>query len=124
MDPKPQALEILCVELLEVVLLLGNLNKHIEALPNNVLLGHTQYLLSLRSFPRDVQRKILPIHDALDKIQPLWNELIHDENVTDDNSMLLRFFLVSNKSNGARRGTKNNARNSSWPSTLECFTDK
>ena len=40
------------------------------------------------------------------------------------NLMLLRFFLVSNKSKGARRDTKNNARNTSWPSMPECFTDK
>ena len=40
------------------------------------------------------------------------------------NMMLFRFLLVSNRSNGARCGTNNNARNSSRPSTLECFTDK
>jgi len=38
--------------------------------------------------------------------------------------MLLRFFFDSNKSKGARRGTKSRARNSSCPSTLKCFTDR
>ena len=35
------------------------------------------------------------------------------------NLMLLRFFFVSNKSKGTRRGTNKNARNSTWPSSLK-----
>lgn len=40
------------------------------------------------------------------------------------NLMLLRFFLFSNRSNGALRGTKSRALNSSWPSTEKCCNRK
>jgi len=109
MDPKLQTLAKLVVELLAVILLFGNFCKHLQALLHKVLLDHTQDLVLLQSLPRDAQRKILRIHDALNKIQPLWDELVTIIQKTRRtyNLMLLRFFLVSNKSKGARRGTKN-----------------
>merc|ERR1719284_1185027 len=76
MDTKLQALAKLFIELLVVILLLGNFCKHLQALLHKVLLDHTQDLVLLQSLPRDVQRKILRIHDTLDKIQPLWNEVL------------------------------------------------
>ena len=38
--------------------------------------------------------------------------------------MLFAFFLVSNRSNGARLGKKSTALNSSWPSTAKCLVAK
>ena len=76
MDAKLQALAKLFVELLVVILPLGNLIKRFEALLNKVLLDHTQDLVLLQSPPSDCQRKISGTHDAFDKIQPLWYELV------------------------------------------------
>ena len=41
-----------------------------------VLLDHAQDLVLQQSLTIDIQRKILRIDDILDKIQPVWNELI------------------------------------------------
>ena len=64
-------------------LLLSNLGKHFEALLDKVLLDHSENLVLLESLTRDVQKKILRIHDTLDKNAPFWHELIaviHDED--------------------------------------------
>ena len=66
MDPKLRALDGLFVELV-VVLLLGNYCTHFEALLNKVLPDHAQDLVLLQCLPRNVQRRIFRIHDALDK---------------------------------------------------------
>ena len=89
MDPRLEAPAKLFVGFLVVIVLLSNFNKLFDALLLKVLLGHKEDLVLLQtvSFPRDVQRKVLRIHDAFDKFQPLWKEFVtinHGEkNATD-----------------------------------------
>merc|ERR1712195_99715 len=83
MHTELEAFAELLIELFVVVLLLRNLGKHFKALLDKVLLDHSQNLVLLESLTRDVQRKILRVHNALDKVEPLWHELIaviHDEH--------------------------------------------
>mmetsp|Transcript_69422 Transcript_69422/g.157525 ORF Transcript_69422/g.157525 Transcript_69422/m.157525 type:complete len:321 (+) Transcript_69422:997-1959(+) len=83
MDAKLEALAKLLVELLVIILLLGNLSKHLQALLDQVLLDHTEDLVLLKCLTGDVQRKVLGVHNALDHVEPLWHELIaviHDED--------------------------------------------
>merc|ERR1712195_8363 len=82
MHTELEAFAELLIELFVVVLLLRNLGKHFKALLDKVLLDHSQNLVLLESLTRDVQRKILRVHNTLDKVEPLWHELIaviHDE---------------------------------------------
>mmetsp|Transcript_36757 Transcript_36757/g.79203 ORF Transcript_36757/g.79203 Transcript_36757/m.79203 type:complete len:528 (+) Transcript_36757:116-1699(+) len=86
MHPELQALAECLVELLVIILLLCNLREHLQAFLDKVLLDHSQDLVLLQGLARDVQRKILRIHNALHKVQPFWHELlavIHDEDAAD-----------------------------------------
>eukprot|EP00438_Fugacium_kawagutii_P009907 Skav216400 [mRNA] locus=scaffold457:302405:305241:- [translate_table: standard] len=86
MHPKLQALAKGLVEFLVVILLLSNLCKHLQALLDEVLLDHSQDLVLLQGLARDVQRKILRIHNTLHEVQPFWHELlavIHDEHTAN-----------------------------------------
>mmetsp|Transcript_65899 Transcript_65899/g.174744 ORF Transcript_65899/g.174744 Transcript_65899/m.174744 type:complete len:435 (-) Transcript_65899:40-1344(-) len=107
MDSKFQALAELFVELLVVILLLGNFCKHLEALLHKILLDDTQNLVLLQRLSRDVQRKILRIHDAFHKIQPLWDQLvtiIHDENAAHIQLDVVAFLLCLKQIEGSTTG--------------------
>mmetsp|Transcript_513 Transcript_513/g.1103 ORF Transcript_513/g.1103 Transcript_513/m.1103 type:complete len:411 (-) Transcript_513:1067-2299(-) len=85
-DAEFEVLGELLVELLVVVLLLGQLGKHLQALLDEVLPDHLQDLVLLQRLPRDVQRQILGIDHTLDEVEPLWDELlavVHDEDPPD-----------------------------------------
>ena len=129
MDPGLQALAKLFVEFVVFIVLLGNFSKLFQALLLKVLLGHKEDLVLLQTVSREMFRgrsseSTTPLtkfnHSGMSSSQSKMME----KTRRTYNLMLLRFFMVSNKSKGVRRGSKNNARNSSWPSTLECFTDK
>merc|ERR1712066_607771 len=82
-DAELQALAELLVELLVVVLLLGDLSEHLQALLHEVLLDHAENLVLLEGLTRDVQGQVLRVDDALDHVQPLGHELlavVHDED--------------------------------------------
>ena len=129
MDLRLQSLAKLFVEFLVVIVLLSNFSKLFQALLLKVLLGHKEDLVLLQTVSREMFRgrsseSTTPLtkfnHSGMGSSQSTMVKKMRRRY----NLMLLRFFLVSNKSKGARHDTKNNARNSSWPSTLECFTDK
>merc|ERR1719329_1955320 len=85
MDTELEALAELLVELLVIILLLGNLGKHFEALLDKVLLDDAENLVLLQSLTGDVQRKILRINNTLHEVEPLWHQLlavVHDEHTT------------------------------------------
>merc|ERR1719329_145077 len=85
MDTELEALAELLVELLVIILLLGNLGKHFEALLDKVLLDDTENLVLLQGLTGDVQRKILRINNTLHEVEPLWHQLlavVHDEHTT------------------------------------------
>ena len=66
-DPKLHAFDKLFVELLAVIVQLGNFIEHVHALHHVVLLDHAQDLVLLQSLTIDVQRKFLRIDDTLTK---------------------------------------------------------
>mmetsp|Transcript_77935 Transcript_77935/g.170723 ORF Transcript_77935/g.170723 Transcript_77935/m.170723 type:complete len:651 (-) Transcript_77935:325-2277(-) len=81
-----QALAELLVEFLVVVLLLGNLGEHLQALLDEVLLDHPQDLVLLEGLSGDVEGQVLGVDDTLDHVQPLGHELVavvHDEDTAD-----------------------------------------
>ena len=83
MDAQLEALAELLVELLVVVLLLGDLCEHLEALLHEILLDDSQDLVLLQGLAGDVQRQILRVHHALHEVQPLRHQLlavVHDED--------------------------------------------
>mmetsp|Transcript_50154 Transcript_50154/g.82618 ORF Transcript_50154/g.82618 Transcript_50154/m.82618 type:complete len:468 (+) Transcript_50154:273-1676(+) len=86
MHPELQALAERLVKLLVIILLLCNLREHLQALLHKVLLNHSQDLVLLQGLARDVQGKVLRIHNTFHEVQPLWHELlavIHDEDTAD-----------------------------------------
>eukprot|EP00438_Fugacium_kawagutii_P014472 Skav223519 [mRNA] locus=scaffold1160:283543:284528:- [translate_table: standard] len=96
MHSKLQALAKSLVELLVVVLLLSNLRKHFQALLDKVLLDHSEDLVLLQGLTRDVQGKILGIHNALHEVQPFWHEfltVIHDEHAANVELDVVSFLL-------------------------------
>ena len=82
-------------ELLLVIFPARKVCEHSKALLHKVFLGHAQDLL-LQSLPRNVKREIFRIHDALDKIQPLQDELvtvIRGEHAADVQLDVVAFLL-------------------------------
>merc|ERR1719498_139696 len=85
MNSKLNVLGELLVELLVVILLLGNLRKHFQTFLHQVFLDHAQDLVLLQSLTRDVQWQVLRIHNTLDERKPFWHQLIaiiHNEDTT------------------------------------------
>ena len=71
------------VELVVVVLVLGDLVEELDALLDQVLLDDLEDLVLLQHLARDVEGQILAVHDALHEGQPLGDELlavVHDEH--------------------------------------------
>ena len=68
MHAQLQALAELLVQLFVVFLLLGYLCKHLQALFDQILLDHAQHPVMLQSLPKYVQREVLRVCHALDKI--------------------------------------------------------
>ena len=61
------------------------------------------------------------------RVQPLGDQLvtiIHDEYATHIPLDVVEFLLCLERIKKTRRCTNSNARNSSWPSTLKCFTER
>jgi hypothetical protein len=74
------------VELVEVLLVLGDLLEELEGLLDNVLLDDLHDLVLLKGLTRQVQWEILRVDNTLDEAQPLWDEIgsiISDENAAD-----------------------------------------
>ena len=67
------------VELCVVVLVLGNLSKHVEALLHDVLLDDLEDLVLLQHLARDVERQVLAVNDALDEVEVLRNEVLRQQ---------------------------------------------
>jgi ParB-like chromosome segregation protein Spo0J len=74
------------VELVELLLVLGNLAEELENLLDDVLLDDLHDLVLLKGLTRQVEREILRIDNTLDEAQPLRNEIsgiISDEDTAD-----------------------------------------
>merc|ERR1711939_1271774 len=86
LSPRISFISLELVKLLEVLRVLLDLAKELDALLDNVLLDHLEDLVLLQRLARDVERQVLRVDDALDKGQPLRDEVlavVHDEDAAD-----------------------------------------
>ncbi|SRR5258705_6961190 len=74
------------VELVEIVLILGDLAEEIHALLYDVLTDDFEDLVLLQGFTGDIEGKILRVDDTSDKVEVLGNDvfaIIHNEYTTN-----------------------------------------
>jgi len=113
------------VELLEVILVLRELGEKVHTLLDDVLSDDLEDLVLLEGLTGDVEREVLGVNDTLDEVEIFGDEVLALSMMKTRRTyslMLLRFFLVSKRSKGARLGMKRRAVNSSCPSTEKCLT--
>ena len=98
-DGQLEVLGELLVELLEVVLVLGNLTKHrviecrsnglpeqFQALLDQCLADDLEHLRLLEHFTGDVQRQVFGVDDSLDEVEVVRHQVftvVHDEDTAD-----------------------------------------
>ena len=85
------------VELLVVVLVLGDVVEQLQTLLDEVLADHLQDLTLLQHLSRDVQRQILRVDDASHEAQVLGDQLlavVHDEDATHVQLDVVALLLV------------------------------
>ncbi|KAF3067006.1 hypothetical protein CFAM422_009005 [Trichoderma lentiforme] len=85
-DTKLEVLGEGAVELVELLLVLGNLLEELQRLLDNVLLDDLHDLVLLKSLTRQVEREILRVDNTLDEAEPLRDEVggvISDEDAAD-----------------------------------------
>merc|ERR1719487_2136942 len=96
-DAELDVLAKLLVELLEVLRVLLDLAKELDALLDDVLLDHLEDLVLLERLARDVERQVLRVDDALHEGEPLWDEVlavVHDEDAADVQLDVARVLLL------------------------------
>merc|ERR1719311_253016 len=96
-DAELDVLAELLVELLEVLRVLLDLAKELDALLDDVLLDHLEDLVLLERLARDVERQVLRVDDALHEGEPLWDEVlavVHDEDAADVQLDVARVLLL------------------------------
>jgi hypothetical protein len=95
------------IELLEVVLVLSDLRKHIHALLDDVLADDFENFILLKGLTRDVERQVLRINDTLDKVEVLGNKVltvIHNEDTADVEFDVIALFLALKQIKWCARG--------------------
>merc|ERR1719261_466198 len=96
-DAELDVLAKLLVELLEVLGVLLDLAKELDALLDDVLLDQLEDLVLLERLGRDVERQVLRVDDALHEGEPLGDEVlavVHDEDAADVQLDVARVLLV------------------------------
>merc|ERR1719487_349035 len=96
-DAELDVLAKLLVELLEVLRVLLDLAKELDALLDDVLLDHLEDLVLLERLARDVERQVLRVDDALDEGEPLRDEVlavVQDEDAADVQLDVARVLLL------------------------------
>merc|ERR1719298_47194 len=99
-DAELDVLAKLLVELLEVLRVLLDLAEELDALLDNVLLDHLEDLVLLQRLARNVERQVLRIDDALDKGEPLGDQVlavVHDEDAAHIQLDVARVLLLGLK---------------------------
>merc|ERR1719284_752368 len=82
-DAELEVLRERLVELLVLVVVLGELVEELDALLDEVLLDDLEDLVLLQRLARDVERQVLRVNDAFDKLEELGHEVlavVHDED--------------------------------------------
>merc|ERR1719261_970370 len=96
-DAELDVLAKLLVKLLKVLGVLLDLAKELDALFDNVLLDDLEDLVLLERLAGDVERQVLRVDDALDKGQPLGDEVlavVHDEDAAHVQLDVARVLLL------------------------------
>ncbi len=86
MNTKLEVLAKGLVELVKVVLVLGDLSDNVESLLDDVLANDLEDLVLLKRLARDVQGKIFRVDDTLDEVEVFGDEVfavVHDEDAAD-----------------------------------------
>eukprot|EP00080_Pristionchus_pacificus_P011895 PDM71915.1 hypothetical protein PRIPAC_38322 [Pristionchus pacificus] len=82
-DAELEVLSEVLVELLEVVLVLGDLLEELDALLDEILADHLEDLRLLEHLTRDVQREVLRVDNSSDEVKVFGHQLVavlHDEH--------------------------------------------
>ena len=86
MDAELEVLAKVLVELLEIVLVLGDLTEKFHALLHEVLANDFENLVLLQGLTGDVEGQVLGVHDTLDEVEILRDQVlavIHNEDTPD-----------------------------------------
>mmetsp|Transcript_4020 Transcript_4020/g.5917 ORF Transcript_4020/g.5917 Transcript_4020/m.5917 type:complete len:274 (-) Transcript_4020:487-1308(-) len=86
------------VELFVCVLVLSEIVEHLNAFLHKVFLNDTKNLVLLKSFTRNVERKIFRVYNSLDELQPFRHEVftvIHDKHTSDIQLDVIKLLLVT-----------------------------
>merc|ERR1719515_68600 len=100
------------VELVEVVLVLGDLGEHLQALLDDVLLDDLKDLVLLQHLTGDVERKVLGVDDTLDETEPLGDDVlavVHDEDAAHVQLDVVRLLLAVKHVEGRALGHEEHA---------------
>ena len=96
MDTKLEVLAKGFIELLEVVLVLGDLADELKGLLHEVLADNLEDLVLLESLTRDVEGQVLGVDDTLDEVKVFGDDVlavVHDEDATDVKFDVIAFLL-------------------------------
>ena len=80
MDSQLEVLAEALVELVVVILVLGDLREHVKALLDNVLLDDLEDFVLLEGLSGDVEGEILGVDDTLDEVEVVRDELLGVKN--------------------------------------------
>jgi hypothetical protein len=84
------------VELLEIVLVLGDLTEEIHALLDDVLSNNLENFVLLKGLTGNVKREVLGVDDTLDEVKVFGDDVlavVHDEDATDVKFDVIAFLL-------------------------------
>merc|ERR1711968_292578 len=112
MDPKLEVLPERLVELVEVVLVLGDLGEHLQALLDDVLLDDLKDLVLLKHLAGNVEGEVLRVHDPLHEPQPLRDDVlavVHDEDAAHVELDVVGLLLVVEHVEGRALGHEEDA---------------
>lgn len=85
-DAELEVLAKVLVELLEIVLVLGDLTEKLHALLHEVLANDLENLVLLQGLTGDVEGQVLRVNDTLDEVEILGDQVlavIHNEHTSD-----------------------------------------
>mmetsp|Transcript_18093 Transcript_18093/g.30891 ORF Transcript_18093/g.30891 Transcript_18093/m.30891 type:complete len:540 (-) Transcript_18093:58-1677(-) len=106
-DSELEVLGELLVELLVVLLVLGDLGEHLEALLDDVLLDDLEDSVLLQGLSRDVQGQVVGVDDSLHEGEPLGDEVlavVHDEDSSHVELEVVLLLLVLEEVEGSALG--------------------
>ena len=92
------------VELLEIVLVLGDLADELEGLLDEVLADDLEDLVLLESLARDVEGQVLGVDDTLDEVEVFGDQIlavVHNEDTSDVELDIIALLLALKEVEGS-----------------------